>query len=36
MPILPLNHPEPFAAVLGVLLYPATDESDTLKARAIW
>ena len=22
MPILPLSHPEPFAAVLGVMLHP--------------
>jgi hypothetical protein len=34
MPILPLNHKEPFAATLGVMLYPATDESDPPKARA--
>jgi hypothetical protein len=34
MPILPLDHPEPFFATLGVMLYPATDEADTLKARA--
>jgi hypothetical protein len=33
MPILPLDHPEPFSATLGVMLYPATDEADTLKAR---
>ena len=32
MPILPLNHPEPFSATLGVMLYP--DEADALKARA--
>jgi hypothetical protein len=34
MPILPLDHPEPFAATLGVMLYPATDEADPPKARA--
>ena len=34
MPILPLDHPEPSFATLGVMLYPATDEADTLKARA--
>jgi hypothetical protein len=34
MPILPLDHPEPFSATLGVMLYPATDEAETLKARA--
>jgi hypothetical protein len=34
MPILPLDHIEPFAATLGVMLYPATDEIDPLKARA--
>jgi hypothetical protein len=31
MPILPLDHSEPFVATLGVMLYPATDEADTLK-----
>lgn len=34
MPILPLDHPEPFAATLGVMLYPGTDNNDPLKARA--
>ena len=34
MPILPLDHPEPFAAVLGVMLYPGTDESEQCLARA--
>jgi hypothetical protein len=34
MPILPLDHPEPFAATLGVMLYPGEDESDRRKARA--
>src|SRR5882724_10458462 len=34
MPILPLNHPEPFAATLGVMLYPGTDEADRQKAAA--
>jgi hypothetical protein len=34
MPILPLDHPEPFAATLGVMLYPATDSTDTATARA--
>ena len=34
MPILPLDHPEPYSATLGVMLYPGTDEADTLKARA--
>jgi hypothetical protein len=34
MPVLPLDHPEPFAAVLGVMLYPGTDEDDRRKARA--
>ena len=33
MPILP-DQPEPFAATLGVMLYPGTDEADTAKARA--
>jgi hypothetical protein len=32
MPILPLDHPEPFSATLGVMLYP--DEADAPKARA--
>ena len=34
MPILPLDHPEPFAATLGVMLYPEIDEVDPPKARA--
>jgi hypothetical protein len=34
MPILPLDHPEPFAATLGVMLYPNIDEEDQRKARA--
>ena len=34
MPILPLDHPEPSFATLGVMLYPATDESDPPKAGA--
>src|SRR5207244_600445 len=34
MPILPLDHPEPFSATLGVMLYPATARAQTLKARA--
>ena len=34
MPILPLDHPEPFSATLGVMLYPAMDEADARKARA--
>jgi hypothetical protein len=29
-----LDHPEPFAATLGVMLYPATDKIDPPKARA--
>jgi hypothetical protein len=33
MPILPFDHPEPFAATLGVMLYPGTDEDDRRKAR---
>ena len=32
MPILPLSHPEPFAAVLGVMLHPL--EKDQAKAEA--
>jgi hypothetical protein len=32
MPILPLDYPEPFAATLGVMLYPAIEEAT--KARA--
>lgn len=31
---LPLDHHEPFAATLGVMLYPGTDNDDPLKARA--
>jgi hypothetical protein len=34
VPILPLDHPEPFAATLGVMLYPRTDNDDPAKARA--
>jgi hypothetical protein len=34
MPILPLDHPEPLAATLGVMLYPGNDEADPQKARA--
>ncbi len=34
MPILPLNHPEPFAATLGVMLYPGTDDLEKRKAAA--
>jgi hypothetical protein len=34
MPILPLDHPEPFAATLGVMLYPGTNNDDPYKARA--
>jgi hypothetical protein len=34
MPDLPLDHPEPFAATLGVMLYPGTDELETRKAAA--
>jgi hypothetical protein len=33
MPVLPLDHPEPFAATLGVMLYPG-DGLDRRKARA--
>ena len=32
MPILPLSHTEPFAAVLGVMLHPR--EKDQAKAEA--
>jgi hypothetical protein len=34
MPFLPLDHPEPFSATLGVMHYPAVDEADPPKARA--
>lgn len=34
MPMLPLDHPEPFAATLGTMLYPGIDHADTLKARS--
>ena len=33
MPILPLEAPEPFAATLGVMLYPGFDETEKAKAR---
>src|SRR5437868_3943960 len=39
MPVLPLDHPEPFAATLGVMLYPGTDEIERRKAgsfQAFW
>jgi hypothetical protein len=32
MPFLPLDHPEPFSATIGVMLYPAIEEAT--KARA--
>lgn len=32
--ILPLDHPEPFAATLGVMLYPGTGDADRRKAAA--
>ena len=35
MPILPLDHPEPFAATIGVMLYPGTAGADPIKARAL-
>lgn len=34
MPILPLDHPEPLAATLGVMLYPGFDEQSRQRARA--
>jgi len=34
MPSLPTDRPEPFAAVLGIMLYPGTDQSDQRKALA--
>ena len=34
MPILPLDHPEPLAATLGVMLYPGEDEDSRRRARA--
>lgn len=34
MLILPLDHPEPFAATLGVMLYPGADEMERRQARA--
>ncbi len=34
MPDLPLDHPEPFAATLGIMLYPGEEESDRRKAKA--
>jgi len=33
--ILPLDHPEPFAATLGIMLYPGTDDSDRRRAAAL-
>ena len=34
MPILPVNHSDPFAATLGVMLYPGVDEASQRQARA--
>jgi hypothetical protein len=34
MPILPVDHPQPLYATIGVMLYPTTDELDPPKARA--
>ncbi|MEM6414331.1 MAG: hypothetical protein AAF720_06705 [Pseudomonadota bacterium] len=34
MPILPIDHIEPFAAILGVMLYPEITGEDPKKARA--
>lgn len=34
MPILPLTHPEPLAATLGVMHYPGEDEESKSRARA--
>jgi hypothetical protein len=34
MPILPLDHPEPLAATLGIMLYPGVDEPERKRARA--
>ncbi len=34
MPFLPLDHPEPFAATLGVMLYPGPDADSRRRARA--
>jgi len=34
MPVLPLDHPEPFAATLGVMLYPGVEDASRKRARA--
>jgi len=34
MLLLPLDHPEPFAATLGVMLYPGSDDGECRKAKA--
>lgn len=34
MPILPLDHPDPYMATLGIMLYPGLDEGDRRKAKA--
>ena len=34
MPILPLDHLEPYAATLGVMLHPGEDEDSRRRARA--
>jgi hypothetical protein len=35
MPVLPLDHPEPFVATLGVMLYPGLDDESRLNAKAL-
>ncbi len=34
MPILPLDYPEPFAATLGIMLYPGADAVEQCQAKA--
>lgn len=34
MPVIPIDHPEPFAATLGIMLFPGQDEPDRRKAKA--
>jgi hypothetical protein len=35
LPVLPLDHPDPLAATLGIMLYPGVDEADR-KSAASW
>jgi len=34
MPLLPLDHPDPLAAALGIMLYSGLDDESRRRARA--